>query len=54
MRLGEGSGCLLAFEILSAAAAVLTHMATFAEAEIDDAYLADIRKGDAFTPGVRA
>ncbi len=49
MRLGEGSGCPLAFEILSAASAVLADMATFDEAGIDDGYLEEIRQGDKFT-----
>lgn len=49
MRLGEGSGCPLAFEVLSAACAVQNDMATFAEAGIDDGYLEEIRTGDAFT-----
>ncbi len=43
MRLGEGSGCPLAFRIVEAACAVMGGMATFAEAEIDDAYLTEIR-----------
>lgn len=49
MRLGEGSGCPLAFQILDAACAVLTDMATFDQAGIDDGYLEPIRQGDAFT-----
>ena len=49
MRLGEGSGCPITFEILSAACAVLNHMATFEQAEINDDYLDVIRKGDSFT-----
>ena len=49
MRLGEGSGCPLAFEILSAACAVMNNMATFEQAGIDDSYLDEIRQGDAFT-----
>ena len=49
MRLGEGSGCPLAFEILSAACAVLNDMATFDQAGIDDGYLDEIREGDKFT-----
>lgn len=49
MRLGEGSGCPLAFEILSAACAVMNHMATFDQAGINDAYLDEIRVGDKFT-----
>ena len=49
MRLGEGSGCPLTFEVLGAACAVLNHMATFAQAGIDDEYLNEIRTGDKFT-----
>lgn len=48
MRLGEGSGCPLAFQILKAACAVLNTMGTFEEASIDDKYLDEIRKGDSF------
>lgn len=49
MRLGEGSGCPLAFQILDAACAILNEMATFDEAGIDDGYLEEIRCGDNFT-----
>lgn len=49
MRLGEGSGCPIAFEILRGACAVLNDMATFDQAGIDDGYLEDIRQGDRFT-----
>lgn len=49
MRLGEGSGCPLAFEILDAACAILNDMATFDQAGIDDGYLDEIREGDKFT-----
>lgn len=49
MRLGEGSGCPLAFEILDAACAVINDMATFDQAGIDDGYLDEIREGDKFT-----
>ena len=49
MRLGEGSGCPLAFQILSAACAVINDMATFDQAGIDDGYLDEIRQGDKFT-----
>ncbi len=48
MRLGEGSGCPLAFQILEAACAVLNEMATFDQAGIDDGYLDEIRRGDCF------
>jgi len=50
MRLGEGSGCPIAFQIVEAACAVLNNMATFEQAGINDDYLEDIRKGDKFTP----
>lgn len=49
MRLGEGSGCPLAFEVLSAACAVLSNMATFDQAGINDDYLEEIRQGDKFS-----
>lgn len=49
MRLGEGSGCPLAFELLSAACAIMNHMATFDQAGINDDYLDEIRVGDKFT-----
>ena len=49
MRLGEGSGCPILFRILEAACAVMCHMATFEEAAIQDDYLDEIRKTDAFT-----
>ena len=49
MRLGEGSGCPLAFEILKAACYVINNMATFEQAGIDDGYLDEIRQGDQFT-----
>ena len=49
MRLGEGSGCPIAFEMLSAACAIINDMATFAQAGIDDGYLEEIREGDKFT-----
>ena len=43
MRLGEGSGCPMAFEIISAAEDVIKNMATFEEAAINDDYLEGIR-----------
>ena len=49
MRLGEGSGCPIAMMILDAACAVMNDMATFAQANINDDYLVDIRRTDAFT-----
>ena len=49
MRLGEGSGCPLAFQVLEAACAIINNMATFDQAGIDDGYLDEIREGDKFT-----
>ena len=43
MRLGEGSGCPIAFEIMAAAQSVIRNMATFEEAAINDDYLSEIR-----------
>ena len=49
MRLGEGSGCPIAFRVVEAACAVMNTMATFPEAAIDDTYLTEIRAKDSFT-----
>ena len=49
MRLGEGSGCPIAFAVMEAACAVMNDMATFEGASIDDGYLDEIRGGDCFT-----
>ena len=49
MRLGEGSGCPIAFQILKATCAVMNGMGTFAEAAIQDDYLEPIRAQDSFT-----
>lgn len=54
MRLGEGSGCPLAFQVLSAACAIINDMATFEQAGIDDGYLEEIREGDKFTVEAKA
>lgn len=43
MRLGEGSGCPIAFELVAASQSVVRDMATFEEAAIDDGYLDGIR-----------
>lgn len=48
MRLGEGSGCPIAFEVIKGACDVMRNMATFEEAEINDDYLEEIREGDCF------
>ena len=49
VRLGEGSGCPIAFRVVEAACAVMCTMATFPEAAINDEYLTDIRAKDSFT-----
>ena len=48
MRLGEGSGCPIAFKVIESAVAAMRDMATFEEAAINDDYLEEIRKGDSF------
>ena len=50
MRLGEGSGCPIAFAVMDAACAAMNDMALFGEeSEIDDSYLAEIRGKDSFS-----
>ena len=50
MRLGEGSGCPIAFRVMEAACAAMNGMALFGQdSDIDDSYLTEIRKGDCFT-----
>lgn len=44
MRLGEGSGCPLAFNIIDAAEAIVSEMATLEEAMIESDFLIDIRE----------
>lgn len=46
MRLGEGSGCPIAFRIVEAACAIMGGMATFAEAEINDDYVTELRDNE--------
>lgn len=46
MRLGEGSGCPLAFEIIDASCAIMNNMVTFSGGGIDDEYLDTIREKD--------
>ncbi|MGI6766633.1 MAG: nicotinate-nucleotide--dimethylbenzimidazole phosphoribosyltransferase [Lentihominibacter sp.] len=48
MRLGEGSGCPIAFKIIKGACDVMRNMATFAEADINDGYLEEIRNEKKF------
>lgn len=49
MRLGEGSGCPLMFEIIDAALSIVNNMSTFKNADINDDYLNEIRLGDKFS-----
>lgn len=49
MRLGEGSGCPIMFQVMRAACSVMNGMASFEEAAINDDYLDEIRKIDAFS-----
>lgn len=44
MRLGEGTGCPIAFSVIETALAVVNNMGTFNDAMIDNEYLVDIRK----------
>ncbi|MGG7177031.1 nicotinate-nucleotide--dimethylbenzimidazole phosphoribosyltransferase [Clostridium paraputrificum] len=43
MRLGEGSGCPIAFSVIEFAISMMENMATFEEGEIDDSYLEEVR-----------
>jgi nicotinate-nucleotide--dimethylbenzimidazole phosphoribosyltransferase len=46
MRLGEGTGCPLAFQIIDTSIYTLNNMATFEEAEIEKELLVDISKDE--------
>lgn len=48
MRLGEGSGCPIAFAVIKGAWDVMNDMGTFEEAEINDDYLEEVRRGGCF------
>lgn len=48
MRLGEGSGCPIAFGIIKGACDVMANMATFEEAAIRDDYLEEIRSEERY------
>lgn len=47
MRLGEGSGCPIAFHVIDSALAMVNDMATFADATIDSSEFVDIREDEA-------
>ncbi len=44
MRLGEGSGCPIAFHVVDCALAMVNNMATFEEVTMNDDFLVDIRE----------
>lgn len=44
MRLGEGSGCPLAFQILDAACVIMNETASFEKSNIDDSYLETLKE----------
>ncbi len=46
MRLGEGSGCPLAFHIIGSACAMLRDMQSFAEHNMDETYRIDMREDE--------
>lgn len=48
MRLGEGSGCPISFNIIETACAAMNGMATFEEGSIDADYLKEAEKGNFF------
>lgn len=48
MRLGEGSGCPIAFKIMETACATMNGMATYEEGAIDADYLDERKKGNFF------
>ena len=48
MRLGEGSGCPISFNIIETACAAMSGMTTFEEGAIDADYLAEAEKGNFF------
>lgn len=48
MRLGEGSGCPIAFSIIDFAISMMNNMATFEEGHIDDSYLDQVRDEESY------
>lgn len=43
MRLGEGSGCPIAFSVIDFSMAMINNMGTFEDAEIDNSYLEEVK-----------
>lgn len=48
MRLGEGSGCPIAFSVIEFSMAMMNNMATFKEGEIDNSYLDDVKEKECY------
>ena len=48
MKLGEGSGCPIAFKIIEAACAVMNNMSSLEEAQVDAEYLNEFREDGQF------
>lgn len=48
MKLGEGSGCPIAFKIIEAACSVMNDMWSLEEAQVDSEYLEELRGGSNF------
>lgn len=48
MRLGEGSGCPIAFQVIEGALGAMNYMKTFAEGKMDDTYLEEVRENNLF------
>ena len=48
MKLGEGSGCPIAFKIIEAACAVMNNMSSLEEAKVDAEYLNEFREDGQF------
>ena len=48
MRLGEGSGCPVAFQVIKGACDVMSNMASFDEAKINDEYLEEVRSEERY------
>lgn len=48
MRLGEGSGCPIAFSVINFAISMMNNMATFEEVNIDNSYLEDVKDKECY------
>lgn len=48
MRLGEGSGCPIAFSVIDFSIAMMNNMATFEEGNIDNSYLDEVKEEECY------